>query len=174
MVETADRENAPKGTVYSESHSKSNVVVDLSDDNELSKTVEGLHGNARYTVIRDYILTSLEEQPVTLSDGKKAIIDRSDAKHIASNSGRKKKMQIFKIKKFIKNPLLVAEDPSKKVGKFEHFYYYEVAVKYEDEIYPIYLNVGKARNDSTYHLYDITQKNKRYRPSSKRCWAARG
>jgi hypothetical protein len=163
LVETVDRNDGKNkttakngsGTVYSQSNA---AIIDLSDDNELSKAVEGIYGNQRYTVIRNYILSVLKEQPVTLSDGKKAVVDKNDAKHIASNALQKKTMQISQIKKIIENALLVAEESSVKDGKFDHFYYYEVAVKYDGETYPIYLNVGKARNDATYHLYDITQK----------------
>ena len=53
---------------------------------------------------------------------------------------------------------MFAEEDSKKEGKFDYFWYYRTFVLYDNETIPVYVNVGKARNDSSYHIYDITQK----------------
>jgi len=53
---------------------------------------------------------------------------------------------------------LFAEDNSVEHNKFKYFCYYRSFVKYENEIFPLYLNVGLGINDSKYHLYDITKK----------------
>ena len=53
---------------------------------------------------------------------------------------------------------MFAKDENASHEKFDAFYYYATEVKYEGEIFPIYLNVGRAKNNGTYHLYDITKK----------------
>ncbi len=42
--------------------------------------------------------------------------------------------------------------------KFNYFCYYKADVRYENEVFPLYLNVGKGKNDGKYHVYDITNK----------------
>jgi hypothetical protein len=43
-------------------------------------------------------------------------------------------------------------------NKFLEFLYYQAVAKYDDELFPLYINVGKALNDKKYHIYDITKK----------------
>lgn len=133
-------------------------VVDLSDDNELSRRLEGLHGAEKYKEIQQYILEALGDQPIMLSDGKQAVVDNRDASHIARGAGDKKTAQIAAIKNVVESAVLVAEESSTKDGKFDYFYYYEARVRFGEKTYPIYLNVGRSRNDATFHIYDITQK----------------
>ena len=45
-------------------------------------------------------------------------------------------------------------DTAESVGKERPRY----EVSYEGEVFPVYLNVGRAKNDGTYHIYDVTQK----------------
>lgn len=133
-------------------------VIVLQKNNDLSKRISNLHGSERYKIIANYILSELSEQPILLSDGKKAIVDKSDASHIAKASGEKKATVIFELKELIQKSQLFAEERSTKERKFDYFYYYKVNVKYGKDIFPIFVNVGRARNDATYHIYDITQK----------------
>ncbi|MBQ2934440.1 MAG: DNA/RNA non-specific endonuclease [Clostridia bacterium] len=135
-----------------------NNVIELSKNNELSKQIGDLRGAAKYKVIQQYILDVLSGEEIVLSDGKIAVVDKSDALHIANKSGYQKTAEIFAIKEIVEKALLVAEEKSTKERKFEHFYYYEATVKYDGEIFNIYLNVGRSSNDQSYHLYDITQK----------------
>ena len=133
-------------------------VVDLTDDNELSKIVNGLRGTERHNAIQKYILSVLSEQPITLSDGKKAVVDKSDANHLSSRSGHQRVVYISQIKKIVENAVPIAYEQSSKVGKFDYFYYYEATVRYDGETFPMYLNVGRTRNDGMYHIYDISVK----------------
>ncbi len=140
---------------------RSNVnknVIELSKDNELSKRIFGLYSTEKYKEIQKYIFDVLGGQNIVLSDGKKATVDKSDARHISQNAGSKKAAQISAIKELVEKAVLIAEEESNKGRKFDYFYYYEAAVKYDGEIFNIYLNVGRATNDKSYHLYDITQK----------------
>jgi len=133
-------------------------VIDISTNNELSKLLGNLQRTEKYKKIKEYILGILGGRKIDLSDGKTAIVDGRDAQHMASNAGSKKIAQISQITEIIKKSKLVAEEDSTKEKKFDYFYYYEILVKDGKETYPVYLNVGRARNDGTYHIYDITQK----------------
>ncbi len=133
-------------------------VVDLSNDTALAQRVEGLYGAEKYKKIQQYILEVLGDQPITLSDGKQAIVDRSDALHIANRSGAEKTAQISRIKELVETAELYAEDRQPVHNKFNYFCYYKADVRYEGEVFPLYLNVGRGKADGQYHLYDITKK----------------
>lgn len=150
-----NRTQGGEGVAYS---SRETEYVDLTKDNELSKRLNGLKGSAKYKAIRDYILEAFGDKDIQLSDGKIAMVDRSDALHIANLSGNKKSAQIAEIKQLINRATLYAEDTKVSHNKFDYFCYYKANVKYGNEIFPIYLNVGKGINDQKYHLYDITEK----------------
>ena len=139
---------------------KANVqkVIDLSNDDKLSALVKDVHGSKRYNIIREYILAELADQPIRLSDGKMAVVDKRDAQHIAQKSGTKKTAAISHIKEIVEAAELVAEEASTKENKFSHFWYYEAHALYEGEPISLYVNVGQARNASSYHIYDITKK----------------
>lgn len=133
-------------------------VIDLSSDDKLSALVKDVHGSKRYNIIREYILAELAEQPIRLSDGKMAVVDKRDAQHIARNAGSEKAAQISHIKEIVESAKLVAEEVSAKENKFSHFWYYEAHALYEGEPISLYVNVGQARNAPSYHIYDITKK----------------
>ena len=152
-----NKTNGGKNVAYSAGEAE---YVDLSKVNELSNRLVGLRGSDKYKAIRDYILESLGNKDIQLSDGKIAIVDRSDALHIANKSADKKTAHISELNRLIDMAKLYAEDTNVTHKKFDHFYYYKANVKYNDNIYPIYLNVGKGINDQRYHLYDITEKIK--------------
>ena len=133
-------------------------VIDLTDEKELSRKIKNTQGAEKYKIIRDYILETLGEEPVVLSDGIVAKVDRSDALHIANKSANQKVAHISKIKDIIKQAKFcgIATDVEHK--KFDAFRYYKANVKYGEEMYPVYLNVGRAKNGDGYHIYDITKK----------------
>ena len=133
-------------------------VINLSDDNELTHLINGLTGSKKYKLIQNYILNQLADQPIQLSDGKMAIVDRSDALHVANKSGNVKSARIAQIKKIVETARLYAEDTKVSHPKFDYFCYYISWVTYENDTFPIYLNVGKGINDQKYHIYDITKK----------------
>ena len=133
-------------------------VVDLSTDNELAKRVEGVTGAEKCKVIQQYILDALGTEPFQLSDGKQAVVDRSDAHHIAYGSKKKREVaEVAEIKRLVETAHLCAEANNVEHKKFNYFYYYVALVKYNGELFPVYLNVGRAKNDGTYHLYDIKE-----------------
>lgn len=155
----AKTKNTADGDVKWSSGATSTGVIDLSKDNKLSAMVDGIYGSKRYSIIKNYILDELKDQPITLSDGKKAVVDNRDAQHIAAHkSSSKEAAEISRIKEIVERAKLVAEENSTKDRKFDYFWYYEASVKFGKETFPIYVNVGRAKNDSSYHIYDLTKK----------------
>ncbi len=133
-------------------------VIDLTNDSDLAKLVEGVYGSEKYKRIQKYILDVLGDQPIVLSDGREAIVDNRDALHIANKSGAEKTAQLAQLKKLIETAELYAQDKHPQHNKFDHFFYYRTYVKYGEETIPLFLNVGRGKNDGKYHLYDITKK----------------
>ena len=131
-------------------------IVDLSEDTRLPGIVSGLKGAQKYKAIQKYILDELAGLPIHFNDGTDAVVDKSDASHMASGAGDKKTAEIDKIKEVIENAELYATDDNAEHNKFNAFKYYESIVKFGNETFPFYLNVGRAMNDGSYHLYDIT------------------
>ena len=151
------QETANAGVKNSARYSE-RITVDLSDDTELSKLVDGVHGALKYKTIAKYILDVLGDETIILSDGKQAIVDKRDALHIANKAGTEKTAHIAKIREIIETAQLYAQDDNVEHNKFSQFLYYEVIVKYNGEKYPLYINVGLSKYDKTYHIYDITKK----------------
>lgn len=135
-----------------------NNTLDLTNNTDLSARVENQKGSKKYKIIRDYILETLGEGPIVLSDGIAAKVDRSDALHLANKSADRKVAYIAKIKTIIERAKLYAIDSQVEHKKFDEFRYYQANVKYGDEVYPVYLNVGRSKNGDGYHIYDITKK----------------
>ncbi|MBQ9841627.1 MAG: hypothetical protein IJO42_00780 [Clostridia bacterium] len=136
-------------------------VVDLSDDSELAKRIEGLKGSPKYKVIQEYILDVIGNEPFRLSDGKIAVVDKRDAKHLAAGTIEHRQIAtIAKIKELVESAVLCAEAPEAVHNKFKHFWYYQALIQYDGDTFPIYLNIGETINDNTYHLYAITEKLK--------------
>ncbi len=132
--------------------------IDLSKDNALSTRINGVYGAKRYKAIASYIREMLGNESVQLSDGRLAIVDNSDALHIANKAADKKASQIAQIRELVKQAEIYAQDTRVVHDKFDLFYYYKMDVSFEGENFPIYLNVGRAKNDGKFHIYDITNK----------------
>ena len=145
----------PDGVKYDVDNEK---VIDLSKDNVLLKRLSGVYGAKRYKEIQNYILETLSDQPIKLSDGKEAVVDRRDALHIANKAADKKTAEISHIKELVESAELYAEDKNAEHNKFDYFCYYVADVRFDNEIFPIYLNVGLGKFDRRYHLYDITNR----------------
>ena len=132
--------------------------IDLSTDNELSARIGNIHGAERYKAIAKYIREVLGNENIKLSDGRLAIVDNSDALHIANGAAPKKTAKIAKIKEIVQQAKLYARDSNPVHNKFDFFYYYKLDVSLGGETFPVYLNVGRAKNDGKFHIYDITNK----------------
>ena len=135
-------------------------TVELSNNNELSELIEKSSDN-RHNVIKNYIFNLLGNKEVVLSDGRAAIVDKSDAKHIAFRAEPKNIAEVSKIEEIIKKAVLMAEENLVVHPKFTYFAYYGVKVNYDGESFLLFLNVGEAKNDKKLHIYDITDRSKK-------------
>ena len=135
-------------------------VVDLSDNKELAERIAG-SSKSRITVIRDYLFEMLGGEEITMSDGIKAVIDKSDAKHIANRarSGRQT-AEVSGIKDIIKNAKFYNKVETDH-KKYTAFRYYETPVKYGNDILFVTVNLGMGRIDNEYHIYDLTEPKER-------------
>jgi len=159
VIPLSERFNSKEGDIrFSRVIDEQESIIDLSDDNELTKLIGNKTGSAKYKVIQTYILDRLYGKNVSFSDGTNAIVDKSDAQHIAHGARKEKTSYIAHIEEAIKNAKLKAETNNVVHDKFDYFKYYEAFVRLGKEEYPIYLNVGKSKTDRLYHLYDITEK----------------
>lgn len=135
-------------------------VVDLSDNKELAERIAG-SGKSRITVIRDYLFEMLGGEEITMSDGIKAVVDKSDVKHIANRarSGRQT-AEVSGIKDIIKNAKFYNKVETDH-KKYTAFRYYETPVKYGNDILFVTVNLGYGNADKEYHIYDLTEPKER-------------
>ena len=131
-------------------------VIDLSAENALLDRLKGLRGAKKYKAVKDYILGALGDT-IIFNDGIKAKVDKSDALHLAHKAGHVKVSYFSKIREIIDSAMLFLTDDNVTHNKFDAFRYYKAVVRLGEDEYPIYLNVGHAKNGDGYHLYDITK-----------------
>ena len=124
----------------------------------MSKRLQGTYGSKKYKEIQQYIIDTLGKDPIIINNGLSVIIDNRDAQHVAHNAVGEKIAQIYHIKYLLTSATLFAEDKNVKHNKFDYFSYHEVYVKYKEDIYPVYFNIGKGISDKKHHVYDITKK----------------
>ena len=158
-----DYEQIAKGRKSQRAHGErfalpENDIIDLNEDEYLKSAVNGIYGSQKYKIIADYIYERLGNKNVVLSDGRSAIVDKRDASHIAKESADKKTAQISKIDEIVKKAQPYAYAGNVEHPKFDYFYYYKANVRYGEDVFPIYLNVGRAINDGKWHIYDLTNK----------------
>ena len=145
-------------------YSADNEVVDLSLDKELINRIDNSK-KSPITVIKDYIFEKLGGKDIELSDGIIAIVDKSDAKHLANSSKSKaEKAMISEIERIIKLAKFY-DDVAVVHNKFNRFRYYELPIKYNNEITFLTLNVGLGKTDNKYHIYDFTEPKERNTPN---------
>jgi hypothetical protein len=130
------------------------TVIVLTDDKELGQRIASSKRNKFY-VIRDYIIEKFGGQKFRMSDGKQAIVDKSDAQHMAHNASDLKAAEITRLRKIIEQAKLYAEDNNVTHNKFDAFSYYTATVKYGKDTFDLSINVGRAKNDGSYHVYEI-------------------
>ena len=133
-------------------------VFYVSDDNDLEVALSNNPRKEKYKVLKDYILNQIGNEIITMSDGEKVIVDGSDAQHIAHKAGSHKTAKISKIKELVEKAVYYAYDDNVDHNKFDKFKYYYAKIVFKEDEYNAFLNVGRGKNDSKYHLYDITEK----------------
>ena len=138
------------------------TVIDLSDDSKLARLI-ATSGKSKYNTIRNYVFELLGGRKLTLSDGRTVIVDKTDAKELAHKANDRKTAEIASIERIVQEARYFADDSEVTHNKFDYFAYYFAPVRYKGKMYNVIVNVGRAKNDGVFHLYDLTNdiKNKR-------------
>lgn len=135
---------------------RSKNIVELNSDNELARLIAS-SDDKKYSVIRDYLIANFGGKELDFPDGTKAKIDNSDARELSHKADDKRVAELSAIEK------LVAQSNFVNIidvdhTKFARFKYYSANIKIDGQAESIWLNVGEAKNDKTWHLYAITKK----------------
>ena len=132
-------------------------VVDLDENSELARLIASSDRN-KYDTIRRYLIENFGGRELELSDGKKAVIDKSDAKEFAHKAYGKRVSELSELEKLANKARFVVQVNDVQHNKFQAFRYYEVKTRYKGEESGILLNVGIHAYDKTWHLYAITNR----------------
>ena len=135
-------------------------VVELDENSELARRVEGLYENKRYKVIMEYLRETIGNEEIKFHDGITAKMDGGDAKKIARDayhkgSGLRRTAELSVVQQLIENARYkktVARDHD----KFSSCRYYAVTTRYKGVEDRLMLNVGKNKFTGAYHFHAIT------------------
>lgn len=138
-------------------------VVELDENSELMRRVEGLSQKERVKAVENYLREVLGGKEITFHDGIKATVTGRDANKLArdtyhSEKGMRRTAELAEIEKLISNARY--QEDSKVIGhnedKFTTFRYYAVTTSYKGEKETLRFNVGKDKYTGKYRLYAIT------------------
>ena len=76
-------------------------VVELDENSELARLIAS-SDRYKYDTIRRYLIENFGGRELEISDGKKAVIDKSDAKELAHKADNKRTAEIAELEAIIK------------------------------------------------------------------------
>lgn len=141
--------------VAREKAKKSAIVIEA--DSELADRIRS-SSKSKYAVIRDYLVEKLGGKEFRLSDGRRAIMDKRDAQELSHKANSTRIAQLGNLKEIVENAIYSHGEDNIDHNKFSAFYYYTVDVTYDGKTFPLWINVGVAKNDGTNHIYAITNR----------------
>lgn len=147
--------NGPQ--IKNTAQSAAKVVVDLSENAELKKRIAS-STRSKYDVIRRYLIEQYKNHTFTLSDGRRAIMDNSDAQKLSRNANESRTAQLGQLRELVERARYDHSAYNIVHDKFVDFHYYEATAKYNGEEINLWINVGVAKNDGKGHVYAITNK----------------
>ena len=145
-----------RGRQYAVAENKKAAIV-IEADSELAKRIES-SSKSKYTVIRDYLVEKFGGQEFSLSDGRRAIMDKRDAQELSHKANSARVAQLGNLKKIVETATYSHSEEKVEHNKFSGFHYYTIDVTLGKETFPLWINVGVAKNDGTNHIYAITNK----------------
>lgn len=134
--------------------SDNNAII-VEEDAELLERLKNAK-KSKYTVIKEYLVEKFYGQDFLLSDGVKAVMDKSDAQHISDTSPLKI-AQLSNLREIIEKAKYSHKAESVVHDKFDEFRYYSFSIKYGSNTFEMLLNVGRSKYNKEYHIYDITK-----------------
>jgi len=135
-------------------------VFEIGKNSELAKRIQN-STESKYKVIKRYLTEKFGNTEFTLSDGKKAIMDNSDAEKLKSKANDIRVAELNDLKKLVEKASLLQDNIPIDHPKFDAMSYYIIKVSYDGDIFDIVINVGRAKNDGSYHVYTIVNYNKK-------------
>ena len=138
-------------------------VVELDENSELMKRVEGLPRKERVKAVENYLREVLGGREIEFHDGIKATVTGRDAKKLAidtyhAEKGERRTAELSEVEKLIDAARFVKEGEVEEHNK-DHFTksrYYSVKTRYKGEEEELLLNVGRNIYTEKYQLYAIT------------------
>lgn len=156
-------EDNKKDNAEQASSDENTIIVEI--DSELAQRIENSK-KSKYTVIKEYLIEKFYGKKITLSDGVTAIIDKRDAQHLSHKADSLRTAELSNLWQILKKAAFWQKVDKVKHDKFDAFRYYSFSVKYGADTFDMILNVGRAKNDGSYHVYDITKKQRAANRSS--------
>ncbi len=142
-------------------------IVSIEENGELATRIQN-SPRKKYDVIREFLIEKLSGHDFNLSDGRIAIMDNSDAKELSHNANDVRTVQLGNLRELVEQAKYDHSEYDVNHKKFVDFHYYAVVAKYDGEEYPLWINVGVAKNDGSNHIYSITKnQNKKEAPTNK-------
>ena len=135
-------------------------VFKIGRDSELAERIRN-SSKSKYTVIKEYLIEKFGDTVFTLSDGKKAIMDNNDAEKLKYNADALRIAELAELKNLVEKAEYIGDPQNVQHPKFDAFSYYKIKISYEGNEFDIVINVGRAKNDKTYHIYAITNYNEK-------------
>lgn len=152
----AKKEKTSDGAEVKYSTQKDNSIIEIEADAELERRIRE-SSKSKYDVIREYLVEKFHGQTFNLSDGRIAIMDKSDAKELSHKANESRTAQLGNLRKIVEEATYDHSVYSVDHNKFTDFHYYAASVRYNGEIYHLWINVGVAKNDKQNHIYSITK-----------------
>ena len=138
-------------------------VVELDENSELMKRVEGLSQKERVKAVENYLREVLGGREIEFHDGIKATVTGRDANKLANDTyhgekGERRTAELSEVEKLIDAAHFVKESEvtEHNRGRFSEFRYYRVATRYKGEEEELLLNVGRNIHTNKYQFYAIT------------------
>ena len=138
-------------------------VVELDENSELMKRVEGLSRKERVKAVENYLREVLGGREIEFHDGIKETVTGRDANKLARDTyhaekGERRTAELAEVEKLIGNARY--QENGKVIGhneeKFTMFRYYAVSTRYKGEEETLRFNVGKDKYTGKYRFYAIT------------------
>ena len=138
-------------------------VVELDENSELMKRVEGLPRKERVKAVENYLREVLGGREIAFHDGIKATVTGRDANKLAhdtyhSEKGERRTAELSEVEKLIDAARFVkkSEVTEHNKDRFSEFRYYSVTTRYKGSEEELLLNVGKNIHTGQYQFYAIT------------------
>ncbi len=165
LSERAKREKRDDDGKFAAGGGKENApdVVELDENSELMKRVEGLSRKERVKAVENYLREVLGGKEIEFHDGIKATVTGRDANKLAHDTyhrekGERRTAELSEVEKLIDAARFLKEGNVEEHNKdrFSKFRYYSVTTRYKGSEEVLLLNVGRNIYTGKYQFYAIT------------------